>query len=175
MDELTREKLLAIGLVAMDVDGVMTDGGAFYGSDGMAGVTFNVHDGAGIKYLQRAGIGTAIITGRAIDGVRARAEVLGIEHLFQDAKVKLIAYDQLKERTGLDDSRICFIGDDLPDVPVMRRVGLAVAVANARPEVREIAHVVTATRGGDGAVRELVELVLKTQGKWENILKRYFD
>ena len=175
MDEEVRRKLLAVELVAMDVDGVMTDGRAFYGADGMEGVLFNVHDGAGIKCLHRAGIGTAIITGRAIEGVRARAEVLGIEQVFQDAKVKLTAYDQLKERTGLDDSRICYVGDDLPDVPVMRRVGLAVAVANARPEVCGVAHIVTAARGGEGAVRELAELVLKTQGKWANILKRYFE
>lgn len=175
METDTREKLAAVKLVAMDVDGVLTDGRAYYGSNGEQGVFFNVHDGSGIKYLHRAGIRTAIISGRELEAISARAEVLGIELVFQGAKVKMEAYEELKRRAGLSDADICYVGDDLTDVPVMRAVGLAIAVANARDEVRELADIVTRAAGGDGAVREVSEMVLKASGKWDDILKRYYD
>jgi len=175
MDRDTESKIAAVRLVAMDVDGVLTDGRAFYGSGGVEGVLFNVHDGTGIKWLQRAGIETALISGRDLEAVNRRAEVLGIRRVIQGAKVKLEAYRRLKRETGLGDEAICYVGDDLPDLPVMRRVGLAVAVPNARPQVRELAHIVTRARGGEGAVRELAELILKAKGLWEGLVRRYFD
>ncbi len=175
VDEQIERKLRAVRLVAMDVDGVLTDGRAFYGSAGVEGLLFNVQDGTGIKWLQRAGIQTALITGRTLEAVVARAEALGIPLVIQGAKVKLEAYEELKEKTGLSDDAICYIGDDLPDLPVMRRAGLPVAVPNARPEVRAAARLVTEARGGEGAVRELAELILKAQGKWQEITRRYFE
>ena len=168
-------RLRAVQLVAMDVDGVLTDGTALYGSDGFEGLLFNVHDGSAIKWLHRAGLRSALITGRSVEAVRARARTLDIELVYQGAKVKSEAYEQLLRDCGLPDGAICYVGDDLPDLPLMRRVGLAVAVANARPEVKEAAHVVTETSGGRGAVRELVELILKTQGRWEEVTQRYFQ
>jgi len=160
-------------MVVMDVDGVLTDGRAFCAGGGFEGVFFNVHDGTGITYLHRSGIRTAVITGREVDAVRERARTLGIAEVLTGAKVKLQAYEGIRERAQLPDDEIAYVGDDLPDIPVMRRVGLAVAVPNAAPEVLAIADLVTLRPGGNGAVRELAEFILKAQGKWDQILDRY--
>jgi len=157
----------------MDVDGVMTDGRTFCGSGGLEGLLFHVHDGTGIKYLHRCGIKTAFMSGRSLEAVLHRARTLGVEEVVQGVKVKLDAYEKLRARLGFNDDETCYIGDDLPDLPVMRRVGLAVAVNDARPEVREAAHLVTQAHGGAGAVRELAEFILKVQGKWADVLRRY--
>ena len=175
MDEETRRKIRAVKLVIMDVDGVLTDGKTFYGSGGFEGVLFNVQDGSGIKWLHRAGMKTALMTGRELEAVTRRAEVLGIQHVIRGAKVKLDAYEEIKREISLDDEAICYVGDDLPDIPVMKRVGLAVAVRNARPEVRQVADIVTEANGGEGAVRELAESILRTKGKWNEIVGRYFE
>jgi len=161
-------------MVVLDVDGVLTDGRAFYGPDGAEYVAFNVHDGTGIKWLQRAGIVVALLTGRTLEAVARRAQVLGVGHVVQGAKVKLEGYERLKREAAVEDEAVCYVGDDLPDLPVMRRAGLAVAVANARPEVRAAADVVTTARGGEGAVRELAEMILKARGAWEQVTRRYF-
>ncbi len=168
----TTEKAARIRLLIMDVDGVLTDGTVLFAGS-TEGVLFNVQDGTGIKYLQRGGIATALITGRDVPAVRARAENLGIEHIAQNAKVKLDAYHRIRERAGVDDAHVGYIGDDLPDIPVMRQVGLAIAVPNAVAEVLERADAVTERPGGRGAVREAAEFILKSQGKWESILERY--
>ena len=136
---------------------------------------FNVQDGTGIKWLHRAGVVTALITGRRLDAVTKHAEALSIPHVVQGAKVKLAAYEQVKRESGIDDEAICYVGDDLLDMPVMKRVGLSVAVRSARPEVIEAADVVTDAAGGDGAVRELAECILKAKGKWDEIVARYFQ
>lgn len=175
IDETIADRMRAIQLVALDVDGVLTDGRTFYGSDGIEGLFFNVQDGTGIKWLHRAGIQTALITGRDLEAVRRRAQVLEIRHVIQSAKVKLEAYELLKRETGLDDRAVCYVGDDLPDIPILRRVGLSVAVRNARPQVREVAHVVTDAGGGDGAVRELAEGILRATGKWDEMVGRYWE
>jgi 3-deoxy-D-manno-octulosonate 8-phosphate phosphatase (KDO 8-P phosphatase) len=175
LDENTKTRIRAVRLIAMDVDGVLTDGMAFYGSGGFEGLFFNVQDGSAIKWLHRAGLQTALITGREIEAVRTRAGVLDITLVYQSAKVKLDAYDQLRRDTGLSDAAVCYVGDDLPDLPVMRRVGLAVAVSSARPEVKAAAHIVTEAPGGRGAVRELAELVLRMQGLWGKVTERYFQ
>ena len=108
-----------------------------------------------------------------MEAVLHRARTLGVEEVVQGAKVKLDGYEELRARLGFTDDEVCYVGDDLPDLPVMRRVGLAVAVGDARPEVREAAHLVTQAPGGAGAVRELAEFILKAQGKWADVLRRY--
>jgi len=190
VSEAAVQKARAIRMVAMDVDGVLTDGRAtcigpargpgrllawLLGRRVYEALAFNVQDGSGIKYLERAGIGTAIISGRRLEAVNARARELGIREVFQDAKVKAEAWESLLARTGLSDRDVAYVGDDLPDIPLLRRAGLAVAVANAVPEVRQHADLVTTRSGGQGAVRELAEFILKAQGKWVDILSRYVD
>lgn len=167
------EKARRIRLVILDVDGVLTDGRVLYTGGGTQGVLFCVQDGTGIKYLHRAGIQTALLTGRESEAVNDRADTLGIETVVQGAKIKLEGYETIVEKTGVQDAGIAYVGDDLPDLPVMRRAGLAVAVPNAVPEVIEAADLVTRSAGGEGAVRELAELLLSEQGKWRQIMERY--
>jgi 3-deoxy-D-manno-octulosonate 8-phosphate phosphatase (KDO 8-P phosphatase) len=165
--------LEAIRAVICDVDGVLTDGGILLGSDGAETKRFHVWDGTGIKYLLRSGIEVAFLTGRKSAVVARRAEELGVSHVRQGAKDKLPAYEALAAELGLADEAACYVGDDFPDIPVMRRVGYAVAVADAREEVRAVADYVTHARGGQGAVRELAERLLKAQGKWAALMGRY--
>ena len=171
---IAAQRAARIRMVIMDCDGVLTDGRAIYVSGAGEALAFNVRDGTGIVYLQRAGIRTAILTGRDVEAVRARAQELGIKDVVQGAKVKIDGYEQIRAWPALADEDIAYIGDDLPDIPVLRRVGLAVAVADAAPEVIAEAHLVMEHRGGDGAVRELAEFILKAQGKWEAVLERYY-
>lgn len=167
-------RMRAVRMVAMDVDGVLTDGRIWLMEGGREMKQFHVHDGSGIKYLHRAGLRTALISGRESSAVYDRASELDITDVYQNVKRKVDALDELLGRHKLKVSEICYIGDDLPDIPVMRQVGFAVAVANARPEVRDVAHYVTQTRGGEGAVREVAEMLLKAQEKWESaIMRRY--
>ena len=162
-----------VRLLILDVDGVLTDGGIYLDAEGRELKRFNVHDGTGIKWAMRAGLTVAIISGRDSAVVKARAKELGIEHVHVGAKIKLDAYDALMQGLPFNDSEVCYIGDDCPDLPVMRRVGYAVAVPNARDEVKQAAAHVTTSPGGSGAVRELVELILRSQGKWAGIMERY--
>jgi len=164
-----------VRMVLMDVDGVLTDGRIYFGPWSSPAVAFSSVDGAGVKYLRRVGLKAGIITGRESPGTADRAAMLRMDEVIQGAKIKLDPYLEILQRQGLDDSQVAFIGDDLPDIPIMRRVGLAIAVPNAAPEVLEVAHLVTGKEGGRGAVREAVEFILKAQGKWEQILARYFD
>jgi 3-deoxy-D-manno-octulosonate 8-phosphate phosphatase (KDO 8-P phosphatase) len=167
-------RLNQIEMVVMDVDGVLTDGQIFIDAHGMETQVFDVQDGAGIIYLQRAGIKTAIITGRNIRATRHRARQLMITELHQDAIKKTKALDKIMRKYKISARRICYVGDDLPDIPVMRRVGYAVAVRNARPEVKRHADYITKLTGGRGAIRELAEKILKAQGKWQSlIMPRY--
>ncbi len=159
-----------IKLLLMDVDGVLTDGRIYLQSlpDGSALEikAFNAWDGAGLKMLRAAGIRTGVITGRGSAATDRRAHEVGMEFVFQEQPEKLPAYDEILRNAGVRDEEVAYIGDDLPDLPVLRRVGLAVAVANAAAEVKRAAHYVTKRTGGEGAVREVVELILKAQGKW---------
>ena len=166
-------RIKRIKLVAFDVDGVLTDGTFGITSRGGEIKFFNVHDGAGVKYLERAGIRSAILSGRSAKAVVHRARELGIRYVLQGFKFKLDGLEKLLYQAKVTSGEICFVGDDLPDIPVMRKVGLAVAVANARPEVRRIAHWTTRAAGGRGAAREVAEKILKTQGKWAGIIARY--
>jgi 3-deoxy-D-manno-octulosonate 8-phosphate phosphatase (KDO 8-P phosphatase) len=144
-----------------------------FNDDGTESKTFNVRDGSGIKYLMRNGIATALLSARECEPVRRRAESLGIDHCITGALDKLPAYRELLEQTGLTDADVCYVGDDLPDIPPMRVAGFPVTVADGVDEVKQVAAYVTQARGGRGAVREVAEMILKAQGKWENVMKRY--
>jgi len=163
-----------VKLVVVDVDGVLTDGRIILDSDGNETKHFHVRDGAGIRYLQRVGIECAIITGRSSRAVSMRAAEVGIRRVYQGAKVKLEAYEKLLAETGLADDDVAYIGDDLPDMPIMRRVGFPACPDNAVEQVREISQYVAAAAGGMGAVREIAEYILKRQNKWQLVLDRYF-
>ncbi len=167
-------KARAITTLILDVDGVLTDGGIFLGPDGAEMKRFDVQDGSGIVYLKRAGLGVAIISGRRAAAVDARARELGIDDVYQGFHRKLEAFEEIREKRGLRAEEMACIGDDLPDIPLMRTAGLGIAVANARPEVIDVADHVTGAAGGAGAVREAAEWLLKLQGRWDGILARYF-
>ncbi len=161
----------------MDVDGVLTDGKLYYVPDGRGGVAetkgFDSHDGMALRWVQEAGIAVGWISGRESPGVAARAEILRISYLYQDQLAKLGPYEEILKRSGLTDDQVCYMGDDLTDAPILKRVGLAVAVANAVPEVKALAHYVTRASGGRGAAREVVELLMGAQGRWRNVLEKY--
>jgi 3-deoxy-D-manno-octulosonate 8-phosphate phosphatase (KDO 8-P phosphatase) len=160
-----------IRVLLMDVDGVLTDGRIWLLSrrDGTASEIkgFHARDGAGLKIARRAGLRTGIITGRESSAVTQRARECEIEFVYQHRATKIEAFEEIKRSTGADSSEIAYVGDDLPDLPVLRCAGLAVAVANASPEVKRAAHFVTVRSGGEGAVREVIELLVKAQGKWD--------
>lgn len=164
------DKLKHIELLLLDVDGVMTDGRIIWDANGTEIKFFNVKDGHGIKLVQRAGIQVGIITGRVSPVVDLRAKELGIEILYQGSLRKQESYEEIKQRTGLADHQIAYMGDDVIDVPVMRRVGFSAAPADALPEVLKVADYVTCARGGWGAVRELCDLLLKGRGKWQELV-----
>ncbi len=165
-----RQRARKIRLLLVDVDGVLTDGHIYLQSlpDGSAAEmkVFSAYDGAGLKLARAVGLRTGLITGRNSPAVTRRAQEVGMDFVFQDRGEKLSAYEEILREAGLQDAEVAYVGDDLPDLPVLVRVGLAVAVANAAPEVKRAAHHVTARAGGEGAVREVVELLLKVQGKW---------
>ena len=166
--------LKQIRLLLLDVDGVMTDGRIIFDSNGVESKFFNVKDGHGIKMLQRAGIEVGIISGRESKVVANRAAELGIERVFQKAIDKLSPYLRILADTGLSDDEVAFIGDDLIDIPVLKRVGFAAAPADAVAEVLPFTHFVTRNSGGWGAVREVSDMLLKAQGKWGELTARYF-
>ncbi len=169
------KRLKNIKLLLLDVDGVMTDGRIIFDSNGIESKFFNVKDGHGIKLLQRAGVEVGIVSGRSSQVVANRAAELGITRVFQGSLDKLSVYRQILADTGLADDQVAFMGDDIIDIPVMRRVGFAAAPADAVEEVLPHAHFVARNRGGWGAVRELCDLILKGQGAWETVTARYFD
>ena len=165
--------LTKITLLALDVDGVMTDGTLVINTDGSETKFFNSLDGHGIKMWQRAELKVALISGRASPPTERRAEQLKIEYVYQDCHYKLPVLEQLVDQIGLLPENMAFIGDDLTDMPVMRYVGFSVAVANAVDEVKECADYVTTRPGGSGAVREVIEYILKNSGRWQELMKRY--
>ena len=165
--------LAKIKILALDVDGVLTDGTLVINADGSETKFFNSLDGHGIKMWQRAGLKVALKSGRATPPTERRAEQLKIEYEYQDCHYKLPVIEQLADQIGLLPENMTFIGDDLTDMPVMRYVGFAVAVANAVDEVKECADYVTTRSGGNGAVREVIEYILKNSGRWQELMKRY--
>ncbi len=158
------QRARTIKLAIFDVDGVLTDGRLYFLPDGSEFKTFNTLDGHGIKMLIASGVQTAIISGRKTPVVERRAQNLGIQHLFQGREDKLVVLDGLLAELGMSYEQVAYLGDDLPDLPVIRRVGLGMAVASADGFVRQHAHGVTQARGGEGAAREFCELILRAQG-----------
>ncbi len=162
-----------IKLLAMDVDGVLTDGTIILDGAGGESKRFSLHDGHGIKLWHRAGLETALISGRESAATTARAEQLSIKYVSQGQKKKLPAFESLLAESGLSAGQVAYIGDDLLDVPIVVRAGLGVAVANAVDELKERADMVTNSCGGAGAVREVIEYILKNTGRWDELMERY--
>ncbi|MCK4621592.1 MAG: HAD-IIIA family hydrolase [Desulfuromonadales bacterium] len=168
------EKLAKIRLLLLDVDGVLTDGRIIYDNQGNELKAFDVKDGHGLKLLQRAGIKVGIITGRKSDVVARRAAELGIEILYQQALSKLEPYRKILADQGLSDEQVAYVGDDIVDLPILRRVGFSATVADALPDVLPLVDYVTVRSGGRGAVREICDLLLKVCGQWQGLTDRYF-
>lgn len=162
-----------IALLILDVDGVLTNGQLVFGSEGEAMKVFHTQDGLGITAAHKAGLKTAIITGRETEMVRRRGLELKIGDVYQGAMDKVQAFQELLSRYSLLPEQVAYVGDDLNDLAVMSQAGLACAVANAVPDVKQRAHFITSREGGRGAVREVIELILKSQGKWEAIVEAY--
>lgn len=173
MSDTLKTRIKKIKLLVLDVDGVLTDGRIVLNDEGRETKFFDVQDGFGIVFFRRAGYKVAILSARAAKAVTARAQDLKIDAICQDAYPKLGVYQKLLKQFNLKDDEVCFMGDDLPDIPVLKKVGLAVAVPNAAQDVKKNAHYVTISRGGQGAVREVIELILKTQGKWKSVLAEF--
>ena len=170
-----RERALSIRLLVLDVDGVLTDGKLYYGGDGVELKAFNIQDGLGLRLLRASGVEVAIITGRTSRAVELRAQNLGVAQLFQGVSDKLAVFEQLLARMQLDSSATAAMGDDLPDLPVLRRCGFAACVPEAPALVRSHAHYVTERKGGCGAVREVCELLMSAQGTLEAAMQQHLQ
>ena len=170
-----KERAARIRLLILDVDGVLTDGGLILHADGHESKVFHVHDGHGIRLLLRGGIEGALLTGRSSQVVADRAKDLGIKLVVQGSRNKLTDYGKMLQQRQLDDQDVAYVADDLVDVPVLRRAGLAVAVADASAHIRDYCHASTIRKGGKGAVREVCDFLLQAQGKWEEVTAPYFD
>ena len=164
-----------VRLLLMDCDGVLTDGRITLVGEAEEQKSFHTRDGHGIVMLHRAGLRTGIISGRTSAAVARRAADLGIEFLRQGSHNKVVEFEELLAAAGVAPEETAFVGDDVVDIPLMRRSGFAVAVADATHETRAAAHYVTGARGGFGAVREVCELILKAQGHWDELMKRYVE
>ncbi|MGD8369169.1 MAG: HAD hydrolase family protein [Desulfobacterales bacterium] len=168
-EQLT-EALKRIRLLLLDVDGVLTDGSIVYNDRGEEIKTFNVKDGLGLRLLMKAGIEVGIVTGRSSRALYHRCQNLGISRLHEGVRDKVAALEAILVETNLTERQVAFVADDLPDLPMFPRVGLAVAVGDASKVVREKAHWITGAPGGKGAVREVCELILKAQGRWQQLV-----
>ena len=167
------KRLKNIKLLLLDVDGVLTNGSIIYNDHGIETKIFNVKDGLGIRLLMEAGIKVCILTGRRSDALTHRCNNLNIHLVFDGIKDKAAALDYVLDMTGVSAKEIAFVGDDLPDLSLMKIVGVSIAVADAHEIVRERSDMITSATGGAGAVREVCELILKAKGRWEEILERF--
>jgi 3-deoxy-D-manno-octulosonate 8-phosphate phosphatase (KDO 8-P phosphatase) len=171
-----KRRATRIELLLMDVDGTMTDGSVTLLSqtDGTALEikTFDAHDGQGLTLAHTAGLRTGCITGRESAALMRRAQEMKMEFIYMKQPLKMPAYEEIVQKAGVSDSAVAYIGDDLPDIPLMRRAGLAIAVGDAVPEVKQVAHYTTKAPAGSGAVREAVELVLRSKGVWETMIDK---
>jgi 3-deoxy-D-manno-octulosonate 8-phosphate phosphatase (KDO 8-P phosphatase) len=167
------EKLKDIQLLLLDVDGVLTDGSIIYSDAAAETKVFNVKDGLGLKLVMAAGVQVGLVTGRTSKALHHRCRDLGIRHLYDGVRQKAQLLDQIVADTGVAAARTAFIGDDIPDIPLMQRVGLSVAVADAHELVRDGADWITAAPGGRGAVREVCDALLKARGLWDSVAERY--
>jgi 3-deoxy-D-manno-octulosonate 8-phosphate phosphatase (KDO 8-P phosphatase) len=162
-----------VKLLLLDCDGVLTDGRLWLLQDGDEHKAFNTKDGLGLELLRRAGLRAGVITGRTSTALARRAKELGIEFLRQGNEQKIAAFEEVLRSAGVEDDEVAFVGDDLSDIPLMRRSEFAVAVADAVAETRAAAHYVTQAKGGRGAVREVIEIILKSQGRWHELIEDY--
>jgi 3-deoxy-D-manno-octulosonate 8-phosphate phosphatase (KDO 8-P phosphatase) len=168
------EQLKSIQILLLDVDGVLTQGDIIYNDTGEQIKRFNVRDGVGIRMLKKAGIQVGIITGRTAGALRHRCENLGLDLVFEGVHDKAAVLEQICANTGVPAAAMAFMGDDLPDLSIMKKVGVPIAVADAHEMVRDAARLVTNAAGGRGAVREISEAILKAQGKWDALVRRLF-
>lgn len=164
-----------VRLMIFDIDGVLTDGSLYYGPDGEAIKRFHVHDGLGIKLLEQAGIATAIITARQAPIVNRRAHDLGIRYVYQGVHDKRITFAKLLEDSGATAADCGFLGDDVIDLPVLARVGFAASVPNGHPEVHRRVQYITRAHGGNGAAREICELILRAQGRYDAVMAQFLE
>jgi 3-deoxy-D-manno-octulosonate 8-phosphate phosphatase (KDO 8-P phosphatase) len=167
------QRARAVRMIVFDVDGVLTDGSLFYDNQGQEYKAFNSRDGHGIKMLRASGVETGIITGRTSQIVLHRARNLGIEHIYQGAEDKLEAFQNLLQATGLTPQQIAYMGDDVVDLPVLNRCGLAITLPDAPDEVKARSHVITLAGAGRGAAREACELIMRAQGTWGSQMALY--
>ena len=167
--------MTSIKLLLFDVDGVLTDGGILVHADGTESKQFNIRDGAGIVWAQRAGLLVGLLSARLADATAVRAAQLGIKIVVQGAANKLAGYDQILADHGLTDAQVGYMGDDLQDLPVLRRAAFSAAPADAAPEVRAAVQWVSASGGGHGAARECIEHVLRAQGAWRSAVADYLE
>ena len=171
-----KKRAAEIEVLLMDVDGTMTDGGVTLLSQteeiALEIKTFDAHDGQGLTLARTAGLRTGCITGRRSSALLRRAKEMHMEFIYMKQPLKLPAYEEILRKAGVSDSAVAYVGDDLPDLPVMRRVGLSVAVGNAVPEVKKTAHYITRALAGRGAIRETVELILKSKGVWQEMIDK---
>ena len=170
-----KTKIKKIKLLALDVDGVLTDGKIIFDSTGREIKVFDVQDGFGIVILKEAGFKTAIITARVSQVTAIRAKDLNIDKIYQGVYPKRIAYEKMLRDFKVTDEEVCFVADDIVDIPILKRVGFGVAVANATKETKKVADYVTQKEGGKGAVREVIELILKSQGQWPKLIQEFFS
>lgn len=177
MTDQLRDLAAGIRLLLMDVDGVLTDGKLYHIPDGAGGVWetkgFDSRDGIGLRWLTWYDIRTGVISGRLSPATVERARQVGMSYVYQGHIEKIPILEEILADAKIDPAHVAYMGDDLTDAVIMRRVGLGIAVANARPEVKRAAHFTTAAAGGDGAVREICELLLQAQGKWDELLRKY--
>lgn len=169
------QRIEAIQLLLSDVDGVMTDGRLSFDNQGIESKTFHVRDGLAIKFWQRAGFRFGVITARSSHVVSMRMAELGVSLVRQGSEDKLTAARQIAGELGLTLEQVGYIGDDLADLRLLKQVGLAVSVADGAPEVQQVAHFVTKANGGHAALRELIEMMLKTRNRWGELLQNYVD
>lgn len=169
------QRMQPIRLILSDVDGVLTNGDLSFDNQGIESKTFHVRDGMGIKLWQSSGHKFGIITARSSHIVKIRMVELGVEIIRQGSESKLPVGLQVIDELGLTLDQVCYIGDDLSDLSLLSKVGLAVTVADGAAELKSIAHITTTARGGSGAVRELIELILKSQNRWQELLQTYYD
>jgi 3-deoxy-D-manno-octulosonate 8-phosphate phosphatase (KDO 8-P phosphatase) len=169
------ERAKKVRILVMDIDGVLTDGRIIYGNYGDELKNFDVNDGLGVTLARRAGFKTVILTAKASRVVTKRARDLKIDKVYHNFHYKIKALDKIKKRFKCEDQEICFIGDDVIDIPVLKRIGLAVCPPNAMDEVKPYAHFITEKKGGRGAVREVCDFLLKAQGSWDAATSAYFE
>lgn len=173
METSLERRASSIKLLLMDCDGVLTDGRLLLLENGEEQKWFSARDGLGLELWRRAGLRSGIISGRSSSAVERRARELEIDYVRQGSEDKAWDFEQVLGLANVEEDEVAFVGDDLNDIPLMRRSGLALAVGDAAPETQQAAHHVTRAKGGDGAVREAIELILKAQGRWSNLLEKY--